>query len=78
MILISTDKTVHCTAPVIEKITVDGVDKIKICFDPADLTKSYLLDDVYGEDSEIIDGVEVPNLAIKYKYVDGQFIPGNS
>ena len=78
MILISSDKTVQCTAPVIEKITVDGDVKIKICFDSSDLTKFYLLDNTYGEDSEIIDGVEVPDLSISYKYIDGQFILRNS
>lgn len=78
MILISSDKTVHCTAHAIEKITVDGQDKIKIYFDASDLNKFHITDNVYGEDSEIIDGVEVPDLSISYKYIDGEFVPRNS
>jgi len=74
MILICPDKIVHCTAPILEKVVVDNQKKIKIHFDANNLDAFYYLEDIYGPDTEIIDGVEVPNLNIKYKYVDGQFV----
>lgn len=77
MILICLDKIVHCTAPILEKVVVDGQKKIKIYFDSNKLDDFYLMEDIYGPNTEIITGVEVPDLSIKYRYIDGQFIPYN-
>lgn len=77
MILIDSQKFVQFTAPIIDRVVIDGENKIKIYFDASNLDLFYYVSDNLGPDSEIIDGVEVPDLSIKYKYIDGQFVPYN-
>lgn len=77
MILIDSNKLVQCSAPIIDRVIIDGESKIKIYFNPSDLSQFYYIADNYGPDSEIIDGVEVPSIAVKYQYIDGQFVPYN-